>query len=698
MSVSIKTCRNIKHLNKKIIKDIKRLLSDKPSARIGLYWDESLSQVFSALSKTKKVQWFNSRIVPLVEYADDQTVMFEDTLKSQFIDKIDISQGNYTSLKDRINKLSVVDKLDDLYKFADGLDLIIFGIDKRGNFVFNDYESKVSYINYASNGNKIISPGIKSIMLAKKIICIVIDEEADDIVRLLNTKKIDKDDFITLLNLHNNITLFTTYDLLKKKEVNKEEAQEDYSILYNELFGMDYGQDYPNEIDKEIEAHLEKEKNEEEEIEEIINEIDEEPEDEIDKYIEMLEKKNANSLESTEERAKNILDELKDLEPTEDDLNDEEILELEKEIIQEIQEEEQQEQQEESDNDYLVDDEINIEEEVEDTSYDNLDIEEEFTNLNDSTEIDDLNIDSDNENEINKLRQVQYELEQELRNLEDSSNKNNSIEVYKDENVDSNVANEVKHDLSIEEENIFEKLKKQNKADVDTIKIVEDDKGELQFEQELENKPIRVTPVPLQQNVQPNVVQNVTPTPSYSNEIPKYVPREIKREYVIPNPKTKEQIQRIIEIKQEALKTIEELIIKNRLESKKTSYNPITTEFYKVEYNPGLRPTPMLMYYTDPNKEVYNETVQGMIQTYKFVINNKQFNTSNSHYWNMGAYVSFNEQTNEVDLISFSNFSTLVFLLRAINKPLYFYVKKDIAAIISALASQYENEISLKSI
>ena len=117
MAVVIKSCKNIKQLNKKIIKDIKKILSDKPSSRIGFYWDESLSEIFNALVKTKKIQWFSSRIVPIVEYKDDQTLMFEDILKNHFIDKIDISQGNYASLKDRINKLTDNDNLNDLYKY-----------------------------------------------------------------------------------------------------------------------------------------------------------------------------------------------------------------------------------------------------------------------------------------------------------------------------------------------------------------------------------------------------------------------------------------------------------------------------------------------------------------------------------------------------------------------------------------------------
>lgn len=761
MAVVIKSCKNIKQLNKKIIKDIKKILSDKPSSRIGFYWDESLSEIFNALVKTKKIQWFSSRIVPIVEYKDDQTLMFEDILKNHFIDKIDISQGNYASLKDRINKLTDNDNLNDLYKFNDGLDLIIFGIDKRGNFLFNDFESKIDYINYANNGNQLISPGIKSIMLAKQIICIVIDSEADNIVRIINDKKIDKDDIITLLNFHNNITLFTTSNIIKKKEINKEGLSEEYTPLYEELFS-DVSSNETQEESRPSSSLFEDKASES-----ILDNEDDEPEDE-----EELDLSSKTEDKSEETDLLEHLDDLvKDEEPTQEELNaiEEElsdepvILEDDVEIVNEP----------EDNYDSLSLDDVEVidtdENNNQEISLDNTDsensIEEEFeddlSHLNDSLDQDDDfgvdhldNIDTveipqeirsnalnDEDLEILRLKEVQRILEEELKHLEQSTqevkkvdqNLNNYIEKttpvetrpksqdevviikdssneYKDYIVEEPIRQicpqkHIKEEFVVEEkepvidEIIITEKDINLKQDNETVTIINEEEKPLEIIDE--SKPNNISKIVIKEEPLVEKEEQVKQTVDNEKEIEKlydltYQPRTIKRDYVITNPKTKEQIQRIIDIKEDALRTIEQLIVKNRLDQKTLTKKDLPntqSEFYKVKYIPGNRPTPMLMVYNEPNEQVYNTNIKRMIDTYKILINNKSFNSSNKHYWNVGSYISFNEQTNEADLIAFEHFDTFIFLLRSINKPLYFFVKKEAAAILTVLASKFNNEL-----
>lgn len=761
MAVVIKSCKNIKQLNKKIIKDIKKILSDKPSSRIGFYWDESLSEIFNALVKTKKIQWFSSRILPIVEYKDDQTLMFEDILKNHFIDKIDISQGNYASLKDRINKLTDNDNLNDLYKFNDGLDLIIFGIDKRGNFLFNDFESKIDYINYANNGNQLISPGIKSIMLAKQIICIVVDSEADNIVRIINDKKIDKDDIITLLNFHNNITLFTTSNIIKKKEINKEWLSEEYTPLYEELFS-DVSSNETQEESRPSNSLFEDKASES-----ILDNEDDELEDEEE--LDLSSKTEDKSIET--DLLKHLDDLVKDEEPTQEELNaiEEElsdepvILEDDVEIVNES----------EDNYDSLSLDDVEVidtdENNNQEISLDNTDsensIEEEFeddlSHLNDSLDQDDDfgvdnldNIDTveipqeirsnalnDEDLEILRLKEVQRILEEELKHLEQSTqevkkvdeNLNNYIEIttpvetrpksqdevviikdslneYKDYIVEEPIRQiysqkPIKEEFVLEEKEpvideiiITEKdinLKQAN----ETVTIINEEEKQLEIIDE--SKPNNISKIVIKEEPLVEKEEQVKQTVSNEKEIEKlydltYQPRTIKRDYVITNPKTKEQIQRIIDIKEDALRTIEQLIVKNRLDQKTLTKKDLPntqSEFYKVKYIPGNRPTPMLMVYNEPNEQVYNTNIKRMIDTYKILINNKSFNSSNKHYWNVGSYISFNEQTNEADLIAFEHFDTFIFLLRSINKPLYFFVKKEAAAILTVLASKFNNEL-----
>lgn len=761
MAVVIKSCKNIKQLNKKIIKDIKKILSDKPSSRIGFYWDESLSEIFNALVKTKKIQWFSSRIVPIVEYKDDQTLMFEDILKNHFIDKIDISQGNYASLKDRINKLTDNDNLNDLYKFNDGLDLIIFGIDKRGNFLFNDFESKIDYINYANNGNQLISPGIKSIMLAKQIICIVIDSEADNIVRIINDKKIDKDDIITLLNFHNNITLFTTSNIIKKKEINKEGLSEEYTPLYEELFS-DVSSNETKEESKPSNSLFEDKASES-----ILDNEDDEPEDEEE--LDLSSKTEDKSIET--DLLEHLDDLVKDEEPTQEELNaiEEElsdepvILEDDVEIVNES----------EDNYDSLSLDDVEVidtdENDNQEISLDNTDsensIEEEFeddlSHLNDSLDQDDDfgvdhldNIDTveipqeirsnalnDEDLEILRLKEVQRILEEELKHLEQSTqevkkvdqNLNNYIEKttpvetrpksqdevviikdssneYKDYIVEEPIRQiypqkHIKEEFVVEEkepvidEIIITEKDINLKQDNETVTIINEEEKPLEIIDE--SKPNNISKIVIEEEPLVEKEEQVKQTVNNEKEIEKlydltYQPRTIKRDYVITNPKTKEQIQRIIDIKEDALRTIEQLIVKNRLDQKTLTKKDLPntqSEFYKVKYIPGNRPTPMLMVYNEPNEQVYNTNIKRMIDTYKILINNKSFNSSNKHYWNVGSYISFNEQTNEADLIAFEHFDTFIFLLRSINKPLYFFVKKEAAAILTVLASKFNNEL-----
>lgn len=761
MAVVIKSCKNIKQLNKKIIKDIKKILSDKPSSRIGFYWDESLSEIFNALVKTKKIQWFSSRIVPIVEYKDDQTLMFEDILKNHFIDKIDISQGNYASLKDRINKLTDNDNLNDLYKFNDGLDLIIFGIDKRGNFLFNDFESKIDYINYANNGNQLISPGIKSIMLAKQIICIVTDSEADNIVRIINDKKIDKDDIITLLNFHNNITLFTTSNIIKKKEINKEGLSEEYTPLYEELFS-DVSSNETQEESRPSNSLFEDKASES-----ILDNEDDELEDEEE--LDLSSKTEDKSIET--DLLEHLDDLVKDEEPTQEELNaiEEElsdepvILEDDVEIVNES----------EDNYDSLSLDDVEVidtdENNNQEISLDNTDsensIEEEFeddlSHLNDSLDQDDDfgvdnldNIDTveipqeirsnalnDEDLEILRLKEVQRILEEELKHLEQSTqevkkvdeNLNNYIEKttpvetrpksqdevviikdspneYKDYIVEEPIRQiysqkPIKEEFVLEEkepvidEIIITEKDINLKQDNETVTIINEEEKPLEIIDE--SKPNNISKIVIKEEPLVEKEEQVKQTVDNEKEIEKlydltYQPRTIKRDYVITNPKTKEQIQRIIDIKEDALRTIEQLIVKNRLDQKTLTKKDLPntqSEFYKVKYIPGNRPTPMLMVYNEPNEQVYNTNIKRMIDTYKILINNKSFNSSNKHYWNVGSYISFNEQTNEADLIAFEHFDTFIFLLRSINKPLYFFVKKEAAAILTVLASKFNNEL-----
>lgn len=111
----------------------------------------------------------------------------------------------------------------------------------------------------------------------------------------------------------------------------------------------------------------------------------------------------------------------------------------------------------------------------------------------------------------------------------------------------------------------------------------------------------------------------------------------------------------------------------------------------KMKYIPGMRPTPMLMYYTDPNKEVY----LGQIKDAQVELNlntENLFTTEHHHYWNPGSYIIFDDNYQVISHV-ISHFPNFLYLLRTINKPLNFTFnkmevekfKKDLDSLIDEL-------------
>ncbi len=110
----------------------------------------------------------------------------------------------------------------------------------------------------------------------------------------------------------------------------------------------------------------------------------------------------------------------------------------------------------------------------------------------------------------------------------------------------------------------------------------------------------------------------------------------------------------------------------------------------KFKYIPGLRPTPMLMYYREPNKEIFNE----FNENNNF---NLLFDNNNSHYWNHNAYLIMDDEKNILTHVVFNDFIYLVYLLRVINKEVIFEIDDDKYNLIKKDLDQLKDEIILIS-
>lgn len=81
----------------------------------------------------------------------------------------------------------------------------------------------------------------------------------------------------------------------------------------------------------------------------------------------------------------------------------------------------------------------------------------------------------------------------------------------------------------------------------------------------------------------------------------------------------------------------------------------------KYVYIPGLRPTPMLAYYTDIKEEIYNEEYKNSYG---------DFTIEKNHMWNIGAYLIFDKETNKIISYKFNDVFHFIWLLRILNLPL----------------------------
>ena len=235
MSIIIKTLKNTKKISKDLYKTLKLQFSFKPASRIGIDWNEDFYKVLNNFKKVKKLDWSKSKIFPLSLYKEKQLVSLDKELKEKFLPNINFANFNYENIEERFLKLKEENDVANLFTFntSGGVDVIMFFIDSRGNFVYNDFESKAHYINLTNNGSEIISAGIKSILNAKKIICFCIDESSKDIVFKLNKKYVEEDDVLTYLHLHNDVTLYTLTSIIQKNEINNEFMSQNIQELKN---------------------------------------------------------------------------------------------------------------------------------------------------------------------------------------------------------------------------------------------------------------------------------------------------------------------------------------------------------------------------------------------------------------------------------------------------------------------------------
>lgn len=641
--MQIKIFNNNKKLNKFLLKTILKETKLHNNFSLGIGYENGILPFFKVISDYKKIRWNNIKIISLIEYFDHQSTMFYALMQKEFISKLTrFNSHNFFNKIEDIKNLKDLNNLNNLYN--EKIDLGIFFLDFRGNFLLNDYESKCNYIHISTNGDKIISPGLKSILSFSKIIIISNDENSQKVLNKLTSKKIDEDEPFTFLNFHRNSILLTLSSLLSKKNIVKSINSSDVEKWSKKIFKDNQNFETNNNLndisgdkyidDKLDETFINSEKSLDKELEEALKTINEETEIESDISDEI-------NLEYTNEVESDVI------------IDDSLMNNLNQDYSNEI---------DNFDKDLYGSDnaeDINL---FESNNLSNHDINSEIS-------LNNLNMDMHNVADENEHTHV-YDLEDKIGNKDDMSD----LPTIND-NIYSG------HSILLEEDNKENEHLSSVPAMDSKLSVNDKPSGSLHIKEELNSNVKQFSKFNDHYLYKKEDIQILESKPFVSEKKP-----EIKRN----NIDEINYLRRIIKIKEDTLQTIESLQYLNSGFSKN-----IKEETIQFKYIPGNRPTPMIAIYDTPNIGVFENIKDLMIKSIEDFSYESSFINEYKHFWNHGAYLIYDEDSLEIKSLLFSDFSTLIFLLRSINKDLWFNITKSMELFFDNELKIFIDEFSL---
>ena len=90
----------------------------------------------------------------------------------------------------------------------------------------------------------------------------------------------------------------------------------------------------------------------------------------------------------------------------------------------------------------------------------------------------------------------------------------------------------------------------------------------------------------------------------------------------------------------------------------------------KYKYIVSPRPTPMLAYYQEQNKQIWEEKYEHEFGKYSSDNHLK-------HWWNIGSYLIVDEEKLQVVAYKYNEISHLIWLLRIISKELIIHLDEN---------------------
>lgn len=225
MPIILKSFKNIKKLSKEFYKELKKENFKKNNLNIGIDNNQFFFKILEETKYFSKKNFQNINFFSLGFYKKKENISLYHDFLIEFKNKFSNS-CKFIDCFERYENLENENQIKNIFLENEktGFDLLVFFINFNGSFLWNDFDAKKEFINLSfdeKKDNYILSAGIKSIFLAKKIICLCVDKRSKDIVFKINKKIIEEDDLLTYLHLHKDVTLFTLKEVINKKEINK---------------------------------------------------------------------------------------------------------------------------------------------------------------------------------------------------------------------------------------------------------------------------------------------------------------------------------------------------------------------------------------------------------------------------------------------------------------------------------------------
>ena len=238
--MNIIVCKNYAEMSNVAAKMMSELMQKKPNCVLGLATGSTPEGMYASLAEMCErgdISFENVTTVNLDEYypiapTNDQSYRY--FMNRQLFDRVNINKAN-TNVPDGTAKDPVAEckRYVQLVSDLGGIDLQILGIGRNGHIGFNEPDTKLMLDTHVTDltedtieansrffasandvPRRALTMGIGTIFKAKKIVVLASGASKKDAVSAMLERTVDTNFPATMLNLHPDVTLICTQDVL----------------------------------------------------------------------------------------------------------------------------------------------------------------------------------------------------------------------------------------------------------------------------------------------------------------------------------------------------------------------------------------------------------------------------------------------------------------------------------------------------